>query len=274
MSTGIVEAVGDGIDGLKIGDKVYTRGNNTNSMHLLDGTKVSCASGAHASHIVAKVQSTHGVEKLPEGVAMDVGSMFVMPAVGLFGVDMANPRMGDVVVVYGSGLIGLGVIAACVHRGSVVIAVDVNDRQLKLAQAMGADYLINGAKQNTVDEVKKLASQGADVVFEATGIPDCINPAIALCKPFGKFVWQGNYGAAPVHLNFLSPHGKRLQMFFPCDDGLQPCRRAVLKNMASGALNWENTITHRIGYPEAPKMFDRINNGEDKDIIGVVISWE
>ena len=273
MSTGVVEAVGESVDDLKVGDKVYTRGNNTNSMVLLDGTKVSSASGAHASHVVAKVESTHGVEILPDGVGMDVASMFVMPAVGLFGVDMANPRMGDTVVVYGSGLIGLGVIAACAHRGSVVIAVDINDRQLELAKLMGADYLINGARQDVTAEVRKLAPQGADVVFESTGIPDCINPAITLCKSFGKFVWQGNYGATPISLNFLSPHGKRLQMFFPCDDGLQPCRRAVLKNMASGALKWENTITHRIDYTEAPAMFGNINNGEDKDIIGVVISW-
>jgi hypothetical protein len=43
--------------------------------------------------------------------------------------------------------------------------------------------------------------------------------------------------------------------------------------MASGALKWENTITHRIDYSEAPAMFELINSGEEKDIIGVVISW-
>ncbi len=205
---------------------------------------------------------------------MDVASMFVMPAVGLFGVDMANPRMGDTVVVNGSGLIGLGVIAACAHRGCVVIAVDINAKQLEIARTMGADYLINGAEQDVAAEVKKLAPQGADVVFESTGIPECLNPAIALCKPYGSFVWQGNYGAAPVSLNFLSPHGRRLKMFFPCDDGLQSCRRAVVKNMAMGALKWENTITHRIDFNDAPAMFDRINKGKDKDIVGVVINWE
>jgi threonine dehydrogenase-like Zn-dependent dehydrogenase len=274
MSTGVIEAVGEGVEDLHVGDKVYTRGNNTNDMHLLDGTKVSCTSGAHASHVVAKMPSSHGVAKLPDGVGMDVASMFVMPAVGLFGVDMANPRMGDTVVVYGSGLIGLGVIAACAHRGCKVIAVDIFDKQLELAKQMGAEVLINGSWQDVQAEVKELTQQGADVVFEATGIPECINPAIALCKPFGKFVWQGNYGTAPVNLNFLSPHGKRLQMYFPCDDGLQSCRRAVLKNMGSGALKWEKTITHRIGCSEAPGMFDAINNGDDKTIIGVVISWK
>ena len=199
--------------------------------------------------------------------------MFVMPAVGLYGVDMANPRMGQVVVVHGVGLIGLGVVAACVHRGCVVVAVDLNGRQLELARAMGADYLIDGSTQNVADEVRKIALDGADVVFECTGIPACLDPAITLCREHGSFVWQGNYGAAPVSLHFLTPHGKRLRMFFPCDDGLQPCRRAVVKNMAMGALKWEQVITHRIGYADAPAMFTAINAGTDKDIVGVVIHW-
>ena len=45
--------------------------------------------------------------------SMEVASMFVMPAVGLYGVDMANPRTGEFVVVYGVGLIGLGVVQGC-----------------------------------------------------------------------------------------------------------------------------------------------------------------
>ena len=61
-------------------------------------------------------------------------------------------------------------------------------------------------------------------------------------------------------------------MFFPCDDGLQPCRRAVVKSIASGVLPWEKTITHRISCAEAPNTYARINGG-DEDILGVVIRW-
>ena len=272
MSSGVIEAVGDTVDGLKVGDKVYTRGNNTNIMHLIDGTKVSCTSGAHASHIVAKVQSTHGVEKLPGGVAMDVASMFVMPAVALYGVDMANPRMGQTVVVFGTGLIGLGVVAACAHRGCVVIAVDLDAHRLAVAKNLGADYLIDASTEDVNASVRKIVPDGADSVFESTGIPACIDLAIPLCHSFGSFVWQGNYGADPVSFHFLPAHGRRLQMFFPCDDGLRPCRRAVLKNIAVGTLDWDKTITHRIGYTDAPEMYSRINQG-DKRILGMVIRW-
>ena len=271
MGTGVVEAVGTDIANFSVGDKVYFRGNN--AMQLADGQTVSCVSGAQCSHAVLRPNASHGADLLVPGAAMDVASMFVMPAVGLYGVDMANPRMGETVVVYGSGLIGLGVVAACVHRGCRVVAVDINETQLAIAKELGADHTVNGHGADVASAVERLAPGGADVVFECTGIPACVDAAIALCKSHGGFVWQGNYGAAPVSLNFLAPHGRRLRMFFPCDDGMQPCRKAVVRNMALGALRWEAAITHRISYREAPSMYTRINEGTDKDIVGVVINW-
>ena len=179
------------------------------------------------AHAVLRANTSHGVDHVPEGVGMDAAAMFVMPAVGLHGVDMANPRMGQKVVVYGVGLIGLGVVAACVPRGCEVIAVDVNAQALEMARAFGADICLNSR--------------------------------------------EGNYGAAPVSIHFLPPHGKQLNMVFPCDDGHVLCRRAVLRNMASGALPWEKTITHRTPWEKAPDLFTRINREEAKDVLGAVI---
>ena len=139
MGTGVIEAVGPEVAGFQVGDAVYFRGNNTNAMTLLDETRVSCVSGAHCSHIVAQPHTTHGVAKMIPGAAMDVACSFVMPAVGLYGVDMANPRMGQTVVVHGAGLIGLGVVAFCAQRGCTVVAVDLQSERLEVAQALGAD---------------------------------------------------------------------------------------------------------------------------------------
>jgi 2-desacetyl-2-hydroxyethyl bacteriochlorophyllide A dehydrogenase len=271
MGSGIVEAIGSAIDNFAAGDKVYFRRND--SMTASNGGKISCVSGAHCSHAVLRANTSHGVDHVPEGVGMDAAAMFVMPAVGLHGVDMANPRMGQKVVVYGVGLIGLGVVAACVHRGCEVIAIDVNAKALETAKAFGANFCLNSRECDVTAEVARIAPGGADVVFEATGIPACLDPAIALCRPFGTFVWQGNYGATPVSLHFLPPHGKQLNMVFPCDDGHVPCRRAVLRNMASGALRWDMAITHRIPCQDAPDLFARLNRGEATDVIGAAIRW-
>jgi 2-desacetyl-2-hydroxyethyl bacteriochlorophyllide A dehydrogenase len=271
MGTGVVEAVGADIKNLRVGDSVYVRRND--GMKLAGGGPVSCVSGVHCTHVVTKTGGTHGAAKVFPGAAMDVASMFVIPAVGFYGVSMADPGIGHKVVVYGTGQIGAAVVAACALRGCEVIAIDVNEVRLGIARDMGADHLINAAMQDVEQEVKRLASEGADAVFECTGLPECVDPAIALCRKHGRFIWQGNYGAAHISLHFLPAHGRQLRMFFPCDDGYGPCRRAVMKNMAAGALKWEKCITHRISCAEAPAMFERINKGQDSDIMGVVIDW-
>ena len=63
-------------------------------------------------------------------------------------------------------------------------------------------------------------------------------------------------------------------MFFPCNDGLAPCRRAVVKNMARGALPWEHTITHRVAADDAAEFYTKINRGEADDVIGGVLLWD
>jgi 2-desacetyl-2-hydroxyethyl bacteriochlorophyllide A dehydrogenase len=143
MATGIVEAIGKQVTEVKPGDKVFVRRNTP--FTLADGTAVSTVQGTHCSHIVTPVGGTHGLGILPEGAPMEAASMFVMPAVGFKGVDMAAPKLGQTVVVYGSGLIGLGVVAAASLRGCKVIAIDMQEKQLEMAKAFGADVLIHAA---------------------------------------------------------------------------------------------------------------------------------
>ena len=271
QGVGVVEHVGEDVRGFRVGDKVYHRHNR--EIQLTNGKNVSATSGAHCSAVVTQSTGTHGVALLPEGADEESASLFVMPAVGLNGVDMANPRMGDVVAVYGSGLIGLGVIAACSHRGCIVIAIDIASDRLEIAQKLGADYVINGSIQDVKAEVLKLAPEGADVVFEATGIPMCVGLAMELCKRHGKFIFQGHYGTNPLSYNYVVPHGKRLTTFYPCDDGFAPCRRAVIKNIAMGVLPWHHTITHRVLAEDSPELYDAINRGHANDVVGAVIRW-
>ena len=272
QGVGIVEEVGENVRGFAVGDKVYYRDGRW--MQLADGAPVSCVSGTHCSHAVIDPKTTHGIAHLPPGVPEEQAALFVMPAVALNGVDMANVRMGTTVLVYGCGQIGLGVVAFCRLRGAVTVAVDIRDDRLEVARKLGADHTFNAEKQDVTAQLKKIAPAGADVVFEATGIPACIDTAVALARPRGKFVMQGNYGAAPVSFKFLPLHGRRLTVFYPCDDGMAPCRRAVVKNMAMGALDWGPVITHRVPAAGSPALYDAINKGAAPNVIGAVLDWE
>ncbi|HSV73711.1 MAG TPA: zinc-binding alcohol dehydrogenase [Chthonomonadales bacterium] len=271
QGVGVVEAAGDAVQGLAIGDTVYFRG--CDAMQIASGQRVSCVSGTHASRVVLRPHTTHGAALLPAGAPEDAASLFVMPSVALHGVDMAQPRVGETVAVHGCGLIGLGVVAECARRGCRVIGIDVHARPLALALELGADAVIDASARDLGEAMRAVSPDGADVVFEATGIPACVDTAIALCKPGATFVWQGNYGEAPLSMRFLPAHWRQIRMVFPCDDGLQPCRQAVTRNMASGALPWGRVITHRVDHEGAPEMFARIDAGADPDIVGVVIRW-
>jgi 2-desacetyl-2-hydroxyethyl bacteriochlorophyllide A dehydrogenase len=271
QAVGVVEQVGAKVRDYQVGDKVYYC---RNYMHMaLNGEPVNTAAGTHCSTAVIDPARAEGIAHLPQGVDEATGSMFVMPSVGFNAVDMAGVQLGETVVLHGSGLIGLGALSAARLRGATTIAVDINPRKLDLARQLGADYTINSQAEDLAARMQAICPDGADVVFEATGIPACLDTAFALCRSHGKFVFLGNYGNAPISFHFLVPHVKQLTAFFPCNDGLAPCRRAVLKNIATGAIPWEKTISHRVPAAEAPALYEAINQGQADEVMGAVIKW-
>jgi threonine dehydrogenase-like Zn-dependent dehydrogenase len=158
-------------------------------------------------------------------------------------------------------------------RGAITVAIDLDDRRLALARDMGVEHTINGSQEDVKARVQEIRAGGADVVFEATGIPSCLDTAFALSRLHGKFVFLGNYGNAPISFHFLVPHVKQLTAFFPCNDGLEPSREAVLRNIASGAIPWGKTITHQVSAAESPALYAAINKNALPDMMGAVIHW-
>lgn len=272
QAVGYVEEVGAGVTKFDVGDKVYYR-RNFIPMRV-DGRPVTVCSGTHASY--ALMSEDAEVERLPVGVDDATAALFVMPAVGYNAVDMAGVQMGDVVAFHAVGLIGLGALAAARLRGAVTIAIDLNASRLEMAKKLGATHTINASglsSEELTARVQEIQPGGADVVFEGSGNPACLDLAFPLARLRGKFVFLGHYGKEPVSFNYLVPHGKQLTAFFPCNDGLAPCREAVLRNIATGAIPWEKTITHRVDASQAPDLYAKINQDELPDLFGAVIRW-
>jgi 2-desacetyl-2-hydroxyethyl bacteriochlorophyllide A dehydrogenase len=278
MATGSVIATGSNVKDFTVGDTVYYRRNA--SLKLRDsGTALNCRSGTHASVAVLNPTGTHGADLVPAGVTPEAASLFVMPSVGLYGVDMAEVGVGASVVVIGLGMIGLGVVSAAVRRGAVVIGIDPRDQCRSLAARFGAAVTLAPEQDGISSQIANVVSDmtagsGADFVFESTGRPDCIDAGIRLCRPFGCFVWQGNYGDGPISFEFLEAHHRRLRMVFPCDDGYRPYRQASLQAMASAAMPWDKVITHRISYQDMPMFYSEIYGGNAGDVVGAVVNWE
>lgn len=269
MATGVVESAGAEAAGYRAGDLVYFR--SSPGMRL-DGEQVHVVAGTHCSHAVVDA-GRPGTAPLPPGVPVDVASAFVLPGVGLHGVDVSNPRLGDSVLVFGVGLVGLSVVTWANLRGCVVAAVDRDPARLEVARKLGARHLIDASGGDVARAVEERWPGGCDVVFEATGLPRNVDAAIALTRPRGKFVWQGHYGKDPIHFRYPVPHGKRLRMFFPCNDGEEPARETIMHNLALGYLPWEHAVTHRVSSAEAPALYRGILNGNPDGVLGALIHW-
>lgn len=276
MATGTVSVVGAGVRGISVGDTVYYRRNAALELRAT-GTALNCRSGTHSSVAVLDPSGTHGADLVPEGVDPETASLFVMPSVGLYGVDMAEVGVGATAVVIGLGMIGLGVVSAAVRRGARVVGVDPRAKCRSLAASFGASATFAAADEDNAQAILdslEVDQGGADFVFESTGRPECIDSGIRLCRPFGCFVWQGNYGDGTIGFEFLQAHHRRLRMVFPCDDGYQPFRRASLQAVASGAMPWGQVITHRIDWSEMPTFYEGIFNGKGSDVVGAVVNWQ
>lgn len=272
MGAGVVSDVGAEVQGYQVGDRVYYRRNE--SLVTAGGERINCAAGVHASVAVLDPTGDHGADHIPDAVPDDLASMFVLPAVGLTGVNQAEVGVGDRVVVIGVGPIGLAVVAAAVARGAVVLAVDVREDALQAAAGLGAGWVVDARSSDVAAEVSQVfGSDGVDFVFEATGLPDSIDLGLGLLRQFGCFVWQGNYGEGPISFTFLNAHQRRVRMVFPCDDGYRPSRQAVMMALANGSLDWGLTMTDRLTAQEASGFYRHILNDGLGKVMGASISW-
>lgn len=113
-------------------------------------------------------------------------------SVGFHAVSRAKVTDIDIVMVIGCGMIGIGAIVRAALRGARVIAVDVDDEKLRLAQTLGAHYTINSGTEDVHLRLEELtAGNGADVVIEAVGAPVTYQMAVNEAAFTGRVVCIG-----------------------------------------------------------------------------------
>lgn len=192
---GVIEEVGNDVRNFKRGDRVlvpFSQG---------EGSCEYCRSGN--SHVCARPQLPGfsywggygrlvGVPKadfnlvpMPdevgflEGAAM--GCRFMTSYHGV--VDRAQIKPGEWVAVHGCGGIGLSAIHIAAASGASVIAVDLDDRKLELAQKVGAAHVVNGKKSDAIKVITDITHGGAHVAVDALGIAaTCRNAILSLRK--------------------------------------------------------------------------------------------
>lgn len=127
-----------------------------------------------------------------EGLQLRDLSLVEPLTVGYHAVRRGRVAPGDRVLVFGCGGVGLGAIAAAAFHGATVIAVDVDDRKLALAQRAGAHHGINSKTQSLAERLQNLTEGlGPDVVIEAIGTPETFRLAVELVAFTGRVVYIG-----------------------------------------------------------------------------------
>lgn len=141
-------------------------------------------SGAMADYLVADADH---VFKLPASLTYEVGALLEPLAVATHAVRRAGIRIGQSVVIFGSGAIGILIAALARRTGATeVIVVDGNDYRLDLAEAFGATHTVNYRQENVAERIKVLyGGNGVDHTFECVGIQETFVQAMKLLRKGG-----------------------------------------------------------------------------------------
>lgn len=258
-NVGKVESIGAGVNGWAVGDRVVSNGCHA---ELVSVGQNLCA-------------------KVPDEVSDEAASFTVLGAIGLQGIRLAKPTLGECFVVIGLGVIGLLTVQLLKASGCRVLGVDFDETKLSLARDFGADTVNPGAGECLFAAAKSFSrGRGVDgvIITAATASSDPVSQGARVCRKRGRIILVGVCG---LELSRSEFYEKELTFQVSCSYG--PGRydpayevggadypvgfvrwteqrnfEAVLDMMAAGTLRTEQLITHRFDVSDAEAVYDLI----------------
>jgi L-iditol 2-dehydrogenase len=208
--------------------------------------------------------------KLPDNVSNVEGALVEPLAVGLHATDMGGVKLGDTVLIYGSGCIGLVSLLASKAKGaSKIIVVDVLENRLKKALELGATHVINPKEQDVVKTVAEITEgKGAHVVIDAAAAEATVKQSADVLKIGGTIVLVGMTPKDEVEFNFMKLMGKEgtLKTIFRYRN-LYP---VAINAISSGSINVKDIVSHEFEFENTKEAFDFVVNNA-KDVVKAVI---
>lgn len=256
--TGEVVKTGPGIKKVKPGDRVILtwikgEGMNVGGAKYRKGP-LTINSGSITTFSDYTIISENRCVRLPEGVPMDVGSLFgcaLLTGAGIV-INTVKPNDGSTVAVFGLGGIGLSALMALrLFKCRMVIAIDVEDAKLETAAKFGATHRVNSMHENPVEVIRRLTGGiGVDYAIEAAGMAKTIETAFeSVRRGGGKCVFASH----PAHDERISLDpfelisGKQIIGSWGGESKPDTDIPLFAKAYLDGILPLEELITHR--YP-------------------------
>lgn len=226
--------------------------------NLIDGTQAEYV-------LVPDAQAN--LAPIPDGLSDE--QVLMCPDImstGFKGAENANIKIGDTVVVFAQGPIGLCSTAGARLLGaSTIIAVDGNAHRLEIAKSLGADITLNYKDCDVVDEVMKLTGgRGADASIEALGLQSTFESALRVLKPGGTLSSLGVYSTdLTIPLNaFAAGLGDHRIVTALCPGGKERMRR-LMNVLESGRVDLSHMVTHEYRLDDIVSAYDLFANQRD-----------
>ncbi|HET7670856.1 MAG TPA: zinc-binding dehydrogenase, partial [Burkholderiales bacterium] len=268
--SGTVIEAGPGVRHVKAGDKVV--------LHWRKGAGIEAAPAKYqwrgkplnAGWVTTfqqyAVVSENRLTAIPADSDMEVAALFGCAVTTGFGVVTNNARLsiGESVVVFGAGGIGLNIVqAAALVTAQPIIAVDLHDSRLELARQFGATHTINSRRSQAREEIQRLCPGGVDAFIDNTGNPDIIAMGYELTKPAGRVVLVGvpakgrNVSLYSLPLHF----GKELRGSHGGDAVPQVDIPRYASLYRSGRIKLKELLTERFPLADINTAIERMRDG-------------
>jgi predicted dehydrogenase/threonine dehydrogenase-like Zn-dependent dehydrogenase len=267
----VIEIGGDIVD-LKVGDRVVSNGPHADIVRV-------------PANLCAKI---------PDHVSDEAAAFTVVASIGLQGIRLAGPTLGEAFVVTGAGLIGLLTIQLLRAQGCRVLAIDFDEAKLALARQFGAETCNPARGEDPVAAGMGLSrGRGVDgvIITASTKSSDPVTQAAQMCRKRGRIILVGVTG---LSLNRADFYEKELTFQVSCSYGpgrYDPAyeeggndyplgfvrwteRRnfeAILDLLAVGALETGALVTQRFAFEEAEAAYTALT--DDASGLGLVLEY-
>lgn len=270
-ASGTVLDIGPGVKHVKMGDKVvlhWRKGLGIESetpVYYWGSQRVNA--GWVTTFNEYAITSENRVTPIPADSDLEVATLFGCAVTTGFGVveNNAKLRIGESVVVFGAGGIGLNIVqAAALVSAYPIIAVDLHDDKLELARQMGATHMINSSKTDAKQAILKIiGNAGIDAFIDNTGQPAIIEMGYEITKPQGRVTLVGvprkgkniNIYSLPLHF------GKELSGSHGGEAIPQVDIPRYYQLFRSGRIQLKNLITNYFSLDQINEALEGVRSG-------------
>ncbi len=271
---GVVTAVGPGVKKVKEADRVVIHWRKAAGIESpfpsYTGEKGRVGGGLNTTFSEYTIASENRVTKIDEDIPFDIAALLGCGVTTGFGIvaHEAKLTIGESVVVFGCGGVGLNVIqaAACVSAYPIIAVDVVEGIKKELAMKMGATHFVNSKATPAVEAIQGiLQKKGADACVDTTGNTGVINDAFESLSSGGRLVLVGQprFDRSLEIKKPLSFFGDR-RIFASDGGGCNPDRDIprLCRLFRAGRLDLSSIITHRFPLEKVNEALDLVRSGE------------